>query len=101
LNFKSKRVWVDTISQTITMINRIERESFAKEFQRTMDQWGAIDEVFQHHVHDIINIRQSKCRVEAENDLLELIRIQRQDTTTSSDLGLSRRVSTSKCCIIL
>jgi len=75
-------------------------ESFAKEFQRTMDQWGAIDEVFQHHVHDIINIRQSKCRVEAENDLLELIRIQRQDTTTSSDLGI-RRVATSKCCIIL
>jgi len=100
LNFKSKRLWIDSISQTITMNNRIERESFEKEFQRTMDIWGAISDDFQHQKNDIINIRQSKCRVDAENDLLELIRIQRQDTSPSIDLGLTR-ISSTKCCIIL
>ena len=107
LNFKSKRLWLDTISQTINMNNRIEREkeSFEKEFIRMLEHWGAIDEKFQHNVVDIINIRQTKCRQEAEDDLLGLILIQRQDTTASSDLGRNirqvSRLSNSNCCTIL
>jgi len=104
LNFKSKRLWVDTISQTININNRIEREreSFEKEFLRLLDHWGSVDEKFQHEVVDIINIRQTKCRQEAEDDLLDLILIQRQDTNVSSEMGQrNTRQSKSNCCTIL
>lgn len=103
LNFKSKHLWFDSIKMVMNMNNRIDKESYNKEFQRSLDLFGSIDETFQNKIQNVIKVRQTKWREEVENDLIELIRIEREDSCNNSEIG--QRVSTNstipKCCVIL
>lgn len=105
LNFKAKHVWRESIINQIKIQDKIASLELKECHElRASDVWGAIDENYQENLWEIIKIQRANCLIEAERDLMDLVDIQRQDTTNSSEFQFTReasRIANINCCCII